>query len=115
MADSPISSLGTAGALDGTEVLATVQSSTTKKVTVRKVAELVVAPLYTVELIDVLTVDFYAPLSFSVDSVTDILNAPTTTILVAGAAYTLGTSIAIGAKITVTVSTAAVVQLITSL
>ena len=53
MADSPISSLGTAGALDGTEVLATVQSSTTKKVTVRKVAELVVAPLYTVELIDV--------------------------------------------------------------
>lgn len=115
MADSTISALGAVGALVGTEPIATVQSATTKKVTVREIAELVVAPLYTVELMDVLTVDFYAPLSFSIDSVTDIVNAPTTTILVAGAAYTLGFSIAIGAKITVTVSTAAVVQLVTSL
>tara|TARA_R110002074_G_scaffold326821_1_gene497309 strand:- start:495 stop:842 length:348 start_codon:yes stop_codon:yes gene_type:complete len=115
MADSPISLLTPASALAGTEALPIVQSSTTKKTTVQDIAELVVAPLYTVELIDVLTVDFYAPLSFSIDSITNIVNAPTTTILVAGASYTLGTSIAIGAKITVTVSTAAVVQLITSL
>ena len=114
MADSTISLLTPASALAGTEFVPIFQSGT-KKTTVQDIAELVVAPLYTVELIDVLTVDFYAPLSFSIDSITDIVNAPTTTILVAGAAYTLGTSIAIGAKITVTVSTAAVVQLITSL
>ena len=107
MADSTISGLGAVGALAGSEPVATVQSSTTKRVTVREIAELVVAPLYTVEL--------YAPLSFSIDSVTNIVNAPTTTILVNTAAYTLGTSIPTGAKITVTVSTAAVVQLITSL
>jgi len=115
MADSTISALSAATALTGAEELVAVQSATTKKTTVQDVAEFVTAPIYTVELIDVLTVDFYAPLSFSIDSVTDIVNAPTTTILVAGSAYTLGTSIATGAKITVTVSTAAVVQLITSL
>jgi len=111
MADSAISALPASATLAGTELLATVQSGVTKQVAVQDVAELPTAPKFTVELIDVLTVDFYAPSVFNIDSVTDIVNVPTTTILVAGVAYTLGTSIALGAKITVTVSAAAVIQL----
>lgn len=66
---------------------------------------------YTVELIDALTVDFYAPYNLQINSVTNILNSPTTTILDDGASYTLGATIASGSKITVTVNTAAVVTL----
>ena len=66
---------------------------------------------YTVELIDALTVDFYAPYNLKIQSVTNILNSPTTTILDDGASYTLGNTIASGSKITVTVNTAAVVTL----
>jgi len=66
---------------------------------------------YTIELIDALTVDFYAPYNLSIDSVTNILNAPTTTLQDDNVAYTLGNTIASGSKITVTVNTAAVVTL----
>lgn len=66
----------------------------------------------TVELIDALTVDFYASSSFSIQSITDIVNAPTTTILLNDAAYTLTDPIVSGDKITVTVDTAAVVNLL---
>lgn len=67
----------------------------------------------TVECIDALTVDFYAPYNLKIDSVTNILNAPTTTLKDDGATYTAGggATIASGSKITVTVSTAAVVTL----
>jgi hypothetical protein len=78
-------------------------------------ASVIVSPVYTIDLIDVLTVTFYAPQALSIDSVTDIVNAPTTTILVAGGAYVLGDPITIGQSINVTVSTNAVVQLITSI
>lgn len=71
----------------------------------------VLKPKYTVELIDALTVDFYAPYNLSIDSVTDILNSPTTTLKDDGVAYTLGNTIVSGSKITVTVNTAAVVTL----
>lgn len=71
----------------------------------------VLKPKYTVELIDALTVDFYAPYNLSIDSVTNILNSPTTTLKDDGATYTLGATIAAGSKITVTVNTAAVVTL----
>lgn len=115
MADSKISDLGAASALVGTELVPIVQSGVTVKSTAQDIAQMVVAPLYTVELIDVLTIDFYTTLALSIDSVTDILNAPTTTILVGGSAYVLGSAISIGSKVTVTVSTAAVVQLVTTL
>jgi len=74
---------------------------------------IVLKPKYTVELIDALTVDFYAPYNLKIDSVTNILNAPTTTIKDDGATYTAGggATIASGSKITVAVSTAAVVTL----
>jgi hypothetical protein len=65
----------------------------------------------TVELIDALTVDFYAPYNLKIQSVTNILNSPTTTLQDDNVAYTLGNTIASGSKITVTVNTAAVVTL----
>lgn len=71
-------------------------------------------PKITVECIDALTVDFYAMYSFQIDSVTAITNSPTTTILVNNSAYTFGVSIATGAKITVTLNTAGVVNLNTT-
>ena len=66
---------------------------------------------YTIELIDALTVDFYAAYDLKINSVTNILNSPTTTILDDGVSYTLGNTIASGSKITVTVNTASVVTL----
>jgi len=68
-------------------------------------------PEFVVELMDDTTVDFYAPYAMSIESVTDILNSPTTTIQVNDASYTLGAAISTGDKITVTVSTEAVVTL----
>lgn len=67
--------------------------------------------VYTIELIDALTVDFYAPYDMKINSVTDILNTPTTTIQDDNVAYVLGATIATGSKITVTVNTASVVNL----
>lgn len=69
--------------------------------------------LYTIELVDALTVDFYAPYALKITSVTNVLNTPTITILDDGATYTVGggATIAIGSKITVTASTASVVNL----
>jgi len=67
--------------------------------------------VYTIELIAALTVDFYAPYNMKINSVTNILNSPTTTILDDNVAYTLTNTIAAGSKITVTVNTASVVNL----
>ena len=66
---------------------------------------------YTIELIDALTVDFYAPYDLKINTVTDILNSPTTTIEDDGVPYTLTNTILSGSKVTVTVDTAAVVNL----
>jgi len=67
--------------------------------------------VYTVELMDALTVDFYAPYDLKINSTTNIKNAPTITILDDGAAYTLTNTILIGSKITVTASVAGVTNL----
>lgn len=66
---------------------------------------------YTIELVAALTVDFYAPYNMVISSVSNVLNAPTITIQDDGVAYTLGNTIAIGGKITVTASTISVVNL----
>ena len=68
-------------------------------------------PKFTIELIDALTTDFYAPYNLSIDSVTNILNVPTITIQDDNVAYTLGNTIASGSKITITANTASVVTL----
>ena len=62
---------------------------------------------YTIELIDALTTDFYAPYNLSIGSVTNILNAPTITLQ----DDTLGNTITAGSKVTVTASIASVVTL----
>ncbi len=67
--------------------------------------------IYTVELIDSLTVDFYAPYDLKINTTTNIKNAPVITIQDDGAAYTLTNTILIGSKITVTASIAGVVNL----
>lgn len=66
---------------------------------------------YTIELIDALTVDFYAPYDMKINSVSNILNVPITTIDDDGVVYVLTNTILAGSKITVTVDTAAVVNL----
>jgi hypothetical protein len=66
---------------------------------------------YTIELVDALTVDFYAPYNLKINSVSNVLNSPTITIQDDGASYTLGNTIAIGSKITVTANTISVVNL----
>lgn len=67
--------------------------------------------IYTVELIDALTVNFYAPYDLKINTVSNVLNSPTTTIQDDNVAYTLTNTILAGSKITVTVNTAAVVNL----
>jgi hypothetical protein len=71
-------------------------------------------PIFTVELMSVLTITFYAPFDMSIDTVTAIVNAPTTTIQVNGSAYTLADPINIGDEIEVTVDIAGVVNLTTT-
>ena len=70
-------------------------------------------PKYTVELVDALTVDFYAPYNLRIDSITNILNAPTVTLKDDNVTYTAGSgvTIAVGSKITVAVNTASVITL----
>jgi uncharacterized protein (DUF1330 family) len=67
--------------------------------------------IFTIELVDALTVDFYAPYNLKINTVTNVFNAPSTTILDDGVAYTLTNTIAVGSKVTVTVDTASVVNL----
>lgn len=69
---------------------------------------------WTIELVDGLTAVFYAPYQMQINSVTNILNAPTITIYDDGVAYTLTNTIASGSKILVSASTASVVSLNTT-
>lgn len=68
-------------------------------------------PKFTIELVNALSVDFYAPYNLSIDTITNILNSPSITIYDDGVLYTLTNTIAVGSKITVVSSTASVVTL----
>ncbi len=63
---------------------------------------------WTIELINSTTVDFYAPYAMSINSYTNILGSPFISLKDDGAAYTTGTTIAIGSKISVSGSTTGV-------
>jgi hypothetical protein len=67
--------------------------------------------IYTIELINALSLDFYAPYDLKINSVENVLNSPTITILDDDLPYTLTNTIAMGSKITVTANTASVVNL----
>lgn len=70
------------------------------------------APIkWTVELVDAQTVDVYAPYALAINSIENVLNSPSISIQDDGAAYTLGNTIAIGSKISVSASTASVINL----
>jgi|10_taG_2_1085330.scaffolds.fasta_scaffold38793_2 hypothetical protein len=64
-----------------------------------------------VELMDDLTINFYAPNNMSIDTIDNILNAPTTTVTAGGQAYTLGNTMAQGSEVSITVNTASVIRL----
>lgn len=67
---------------------------------------------FTIELIDYLTVDFYAPNELRIDSIQQIVNLPSIDILVNFSAYTLGDIIARGDKITIVSDIVGVINLI---
>jgi hypothetical protein len=66
---------------------------------------------WTIELMDLQVVDFFAPYSLQIDSVTNILNSPSITLFDDDVAYSFGATIASGSKITVSASTASVITL----
>lgn len=70
------------------------------------------APIvWTIELINALSVDVYAPYNLSIDVKTNILNSPTITIYDDDVLYTLGNTIAIGSKITIVATSIGVTNL----
>ncbi len=66
---------------------------------------------WTIDLMSSLSTVVYASESLSIELVDDIVNAPTTTINLNGAAYTLGDPIVSGDKIDIFVDTASVIKL----
>ena len=66
---------------------------------------------WTIDLTGVLTGDIYPNFAGTIDSVTDLVGTPVTTILLNGAAYTLTNPIASGDKITITVDVVSVIDL----
>jgi hypothetical protein len=66
---------------------------------------------WTVELINALSVDFYAPYNLSISSVTNILGSPTITLYDDNVLYNLGDAVGIGSKITVVASVTGVTNL----
>jgi len=77
----------------------------------KKLSEVLSDDLFTIELIDAQTVDFYAPKNMKINSITNLVASPTTTLEVNSISYTLGTSITQGSKITVDVNIASVINL----
>jgi hypothetical protein len=73
--------------------------------------ELALEVIFTIELVDALTVDFYAPYDLKINTVSNILNSPTISIEDDGLPYTLTNTILSGSKITVIANTISVVNL----
>jgi hypothetical protein len=67
--------------------------------------------VYTIELMDIQVVTFYAPQDLKINSTTNIKNAPTITIKDDGVSYTLTNTIASGSAVEVTASIAGVTNL----
>lgn len=118
MQNKRISELGSTGTILANDLLLTSEyngvSYDSKNITGQDAAQslrLLAPVVWTIDLMSTLTITVYAPHAMSIDTVSNVKNAPTTTILKNGSAYTLGTSIALGDSIDVTVSTAAVVNL----
>jgi hypothetical protein len=71
--------------------------------------------IYTIDFMDAWSTVFYAPKNLQIDSINNIVDTPSTTILQTGSAYTFGNRITIGQAITVSVTGSSVIQLITTI
>ena len=80
--------------------------------TIEEVNSLNKSFVFTIELIEYLTVDFYAPNELRIDSIQQIVNLPSIDILVNDSTYTLGDVIARGDKITIISDIVGVINLI---
>ena len=69
---------------------------------------------WTIDFLDALITSFTAPHDMSIDSITNIKNSPTITILLNAVAYTFGDAIVTGDRITVSASIPSVVTLNTT-
>jgi hypothetical protein len=67
--------------------------------------------LWTIELMAVQTIDVYAPYDMSINTIDNVVGAPTITITDDAVAYTLGNTIAEGSLINITASVASVINL----
>ena len=67
--------------------------------------------IWTVELINALSVDVYSPYNLAISSTTNILGSPTITLYDDNLLYTLGNTITIGSKITIVASVTGVTNL----
>lgn len=67
--------------------------------------------VWTVELVDALTVDFYAPYPLKIDTISHVLNDPEIEIKLNDEPYTLGEEIEPGDKLTVSVDLVSVINL----
>lgn len=67
--------------------------------------------MWTIELIDVQTIDVYAPYDMSINTIHNVVASPTITITDDGSPYTLGAFILEGSLINITASVASVINL----
>ena len=67
--------------------------------------------MWTIELIDVQTIDVYAPYDLAINTIDNVVGAPTITITDDAVAYTLGNTITEGSLINITASVASVINL----
>jgi len=67
--------------------------------------------IFTIELIDELSIDFYAPADLKINTITNIVANPTIVLKVNDVVYTLGTLITQGDKITVEADIQSVINL----
>jgi hypothetical protein len=72
---------------------------------------LVIPEVWTVELIDAQSVDFYAPYNLIISSSSNVLNSPDIQVKDDTVTYQFGNTISAGSKITVNSSTASVINL----
>lgn len=94
--------------LVGTEDVLLWDGTSWKKV---EISELNKSFIFTIELIDYLTVDFYAPAQLKINSIEQISSTPSIDILVSDDPYTLGDLINTGRKITIISDSAGVINL----
>jgi hypothetical protein len=94
-----------------TEQEATSQNRISRELVFVHPLALVKPEVWTVELIDAQSVDFYAPYNLIISSSSNVLNSPDIQLKDDNVTYQFGNTISAGSKITVNSSTASVINL----